>query len=108
MKEISGHSNKNEKAFREATNEEEDGDCSSAKVCRCEMCPDLSRDVSFTCCRNVSKAHSICIQENLSCICFAKKIEKLLDKASPCTKKLQSIHEFLFVGCFRGHAFRLF
>ena len=82
VKEISGHSNKNEKAFREATNEEEDGDCSSAKVCRCEMCPDLSRDVSFTCCRNVSKAHSICIQENLSCICFAKNIEKLLDKAS--------------------------
>ena len=82
MKELSGQNNKNEQTFRESANEEEDGDCSSTRACRCEMCPDLARDVSFTCCRNVSKAQSICIQENLSCICFAKKIEKLLDKAS--------------------------
>ena len=88
MKDTSGHSKnrgrskKNGKRGRGSANEEEDCNCSYTKVCDCDMCPDLAKDVSFNCCKSVSKARSICQQENLSCICLAKKIEKLLDKAS--------------------------
>ena len=81
--------------------------CSSAKVCRCDMCPDLAKDDSYNCCKSVSKSRVICQNENLSCICFAKKIEKLLDKASFSEQCEILINNFLFIGCFRGHAFCL-
>ena len=81
MKDTSGDSKEIENSSREAANEEEDGYLRSAKECRCDMCPDLSKDGSFTFCKSVSKSRNMCQEENLSCICFAKKIEKLLDKA---------------------------
>ena len=82
VKDISDDRRVTENRSGEPLNEEEASDCSSAKVCRCDMCPDLAKDESYACCKSVSKSRDICQDENLSCICFAKKIEKLLDKAT--------------------------
>ena len=83
VKDISGDRTVTEnRSGDESLNEEEASYCSFAKVCRCNMCPDLAKDESYACCKSVSKSRDICQDENLSCICFAKKIEKLLDKAT--------------------------